>query len=131
MSRHSATCHPSPSLLAYEAFYTLHYPHYLAYARAHLDNGQADKTVTSVFDALFTAWPSVISSLNPTARAWELLIDHVHGQGTGHPTSGTLPSNTDLLTLTALGYSAEHSADLTGLPLGKVCSLLGQTRVTP
>ncbi|MFJ8588448.1 hypothetical protein ACIRD2_27880 [Streptomyces sp. NPDC093595] len=152
--------------LSYEAFHALHHAHYLAFARARLDDDRAHAAVTAAFTALLATWPAVMSSLVPASRAWALLSDQIrsregrcppppegdrpgegrsaHGPHAGEspqdpPAAGPLcggpvtadPLAEDLRTLAALGHSAEHSASLTGLPLGKVRYLTARTDATP
>jgi hypothetical protein len=152
--------------LAYEAFHALHHAHYLAFARARLDDDRAHAAVTAAFTALLATWPAVMSSLVPASRAWALLSDQirsregrcpprpeggrpVRGRSAQGPPAGESPEDPpsegplcgspsvedplaeDLRTLAALGYSAEHSASLTGLPLGKVRYLTARTDATP
>ncbi|MFD7446183.1 hypothetical protein [Streptomyces sp. NPDC059909] len=111
-----------PLSLAYEAFQALHRPHYLLYARAHLGPARATEAVHSAFAALLDAWPAVISSGNPSTRAWELLTEQVHSR-TGARVRATDLLREDLQTLATLGYSAELTATVTGLSLGSVRSL--------
>ncbi|WP_039946523.1 hypothetical protein [Streptomyces sp. NRRL S-118] len=137
---------PRSLRLAYEAFHALHHTHYLAFARARLDDDRAHAAVAAAFTALLATWPAVISSLDPASRAWAVLTDQIRSRAGGcSPPDGDRPVEgrsaqgpsadeppedplaEDLRTLAALGYSAEHSASLTGLPLGKVRYLTART----
>ncbi|MFF8831227.1 hypothetical protein [Streptomyces sp. NPDC015131] len=111
--------------LAYEAFLALHRPHYLAYARARLGPTGADAAVTGAFAALLCRWPGVISSCSPAAQAWQILSRRVRahaGEPPGRTAEDVLAE--DVRVLMSLGYDAEHSAGLTGVPVGTVHSLL-------
>ncbi|MEU3690450.1 hypothetical protein [Streptomyces narbonensis] len=114
--------------LSFEAFRTLHHADYLAYARACLPSHGADEAVEQTFLALSGDWRAVLGSSSPTRTAWTLLNGHVHAND-GEPCCSTGALRAELGTLTALGYSPDRIAALTGLPLGRIRSVT-RTRAT-
>ncbi|MFE7548091.1 hypothetical protein [Streptomyces gardneri] len=109
--------------LSFEAFRTLHHADYLTYARARLHPRRADEAVEQTFSTLHGAWRTVLGSPSPAHTAWIVLNDRLHASN-GAPCCPAGALREELGTLAALGYSPEHTATLTGLPLGRVRSTI-------
>ncbi|MFF2927189.1 hypothetical protein ACFVTP_33095 [Streptomyces celluloflavus] len=115
---------PSPPALAlppaFEAFYTLHCTPYHAYAHAHLPPGIASTVVKKAFGTLVTNWNTLVSSLNPTADAWDHLSHEVRHRAMPLPITTDCILRYDVLVLAALGYTPTASADITGRDPSKI-----------
>lgn len=115
---------PPPALTlppAFQAFYALHHARYLAYAQAHLNTTEAEAAVREAFGNLVTHWPYIVRQSNPTAHAWQRLVDHVHSRSPRLPLPARSPLHYATLILhRMLGYSVKDTADATGQDPGKI-----------
>ncbi|ARF59090.1 hypothetical protein [Streptomyces gilvosporeus] len=128
---------PAPARVpppAFEAFRTLHRAPYLAYARAHLPAALAAAVVTETFATLARHWQTLVSSVNPTADAWDHLSHEVRRHATPLPLTTPLTTDCvlryDALVLAALGYGPTATAAVTGRDPDKI-RCLTRTTATP
>lgn len=119
---------------AFEAFCTLHRDRYLDYARAHLPENDARRTVRCALGELAVRWPHIVSHPNPAARAWTLLSAYIRTQHPVLPPLSDCPAlQYDALVLHCrLDYSSTAAAEVMGQEPSKirylVCSAPPQSR---
>ncbi|MFE3770809.1 hypothetical protein [Streptomyces sp. NPDC059122] len=112
---------------AFEAFYALQYPSYLAFAGAHFPLAEATAFTSTVFGALITRWDTLVGSFNPTADAWDCLSLRLRHHAPLLPILSQSPLHYDVLVLTALGYTAAATAAVTGREPSKIRYLTHST----
>lgn len=129
----SPTQHPTPASPvlalppAFEAFYALQHPAYLAFAGAHFPRAEATAFTSTVFGALITRWDTLVGSFNPTADAWDCLSLRLRHHAPLLPIPSQSPLHYDVLVLTALGYTAAATAAITGREPSKIRYLTHST----
>ncbi|MGW7603213.1 hypothetical protein [Streptomyces antimycoticus] len=119
---------------AFQAFYALHHARYSAYAQAHLTTSEAEAVVGETFGNLVTHWPYIVSRPNPTAHAWQQLVDHVHSRSPRLPLPARSPLHYATLILHhILGYPIKDTADATGQEPSKIryLALSGEGQAFP
>ncbi|ATW46705.1 hypothetical protein [Streptomyces peucetius] len=130
LTHHTST--PSLALPpAFEAFYALHQPAYLAYARLHLPDAAADSVVQKTFGTLVANWTALVSSLNPTADAWDHLSHAVRTRAKPLNITADNALHYDLQVLARLGYTPTVSAEVTGRHPSKIRYLTRTATGTP
>ncbi|MER6916081.1 hypothetical protein ABT354_30795 [Streptomyces sp. NPDC000594] len=71
-------CPPGPPVPAdFQAFYALHQPRYLAYARAHLQPHDADPIVRATFTRALVRWAAILLDAAPATVCWRMLTARI------------------------------------------------------
>lgn len=131
MLRPPVTCRPAarppcPGLklpLAFEAFCSLNWERYLAYARVHLSERAAADLVRTALGDLVTSWHTVVALDNPTAYAWQDFAARTWYLSTPalRSLSGGIRYEARVLHQ-LLGYSIDETAEVMGEEPGRIRS---------